>query len=52
MQLNNRALISYLHLNSLLGKVTSDEHVNVLERFCKGDISEPLLNLNGSLSRT
>ena len=33
----------------MLGKVTFDEHVNVLERYCKGDITfiqrEPCLKL-------
>ena len=36
----------------VLGKVTFDEQVNVLEKYCKGDISKHLLNRNGSLAKT
>ena len=35
----------------MLGKVTFDERVNVLERSCKGDISITFINLNGFLSK-
>ena len=35
----------------MLGKVTFDEWVNVLERYCKGDLSITFTNLNGSLSK-
>ena len=35
----------------MLGKVNFDEHVNVLERYCKGDIYIHLQNLNVSLFR-
>ena len=35
----------------MLGKVTFDERVNVLERYCKGDLSITFTNLNGSLSK-
>ena len=35
----------------MLGKVTFDEQVNVLERSCKGDLSITFTNLNGSLSK-
>ena len=35
----------------MLGKVTFDEQVNVLERYCKGDIYKTFTNLNGSLSK-
>ena len=33
----------------MLGKVTFDKHVNVLERYCKGGFHTHLQNLNGSL---
>ena len=35
----------------MLGKVTFDERVNVLERYCKGDLYITFTNLNGSLSK-
>ena len=35
----------------MLGKITFDERVNVLERYCKGDISITFTNLKGSLSK-
>ena len=35
----------------MLGKVTFDEQVNILERSCKGDLSITFTNLNGSLSK-
>ena len=35
----------------MLGKVTFDERVNVLERYCEGDLSITFTNLNGSLSK-
>ena len=36
----------------ILAKMTFDEHVNVLERYCKDEISYTFKNLNGSLSKT
>ena len=35
----------------MLGKVTFDEQVNVLEKYCKYDLSITFTNLNGSLSK-
>ena len=35
----------------MLVKVTFGEPVNVLERYCKGDLSITFTNLNGSLSK-
>ena len=35
----------------MLDKVTFDEEVNVLERYCKCDLSITFTNLNGSLSK-
>ena len=35
----------------MLGKVTFDEQVNVLEIYCKCDLSITFTNLNGSLSK-
>ena len=35
----------------MLGKVTFDKHVNVVERCCEGDVSNTFTNLDGSLSK-
>ena len=35
----------------MMGNVTFDEQVNILERYCKGHLYKTFTNLNGSLSK-